>query len=257
MLSGTSLVGRLTITAFVIVLASLVLSATLNLLKFEKVVRAKEQARFEFLTSDLAAAIQDGMRIGLPLSSLRSIQPLIDRRRTIDRLIAWIVVFDENGHRLYSTDRTTAADQPVPDEWRNAAHASEADGSCKPVRVAEPVIVMPLTNLFDQQVGGVALGYSENGIERTMEAIQVILGQAILEASVPSALALLLGVAVVMHRTRKRLEVSTSAVMAAIGDAGTADAGQVEDPDPVAGVIRRTLLRLNGAERSIEQAESP
>lgn len=257
MLSGTSLVGRLTITAFVIVLASLVLSATLNLLKFEKVVRAKEQARFEFLTSDLASAIQDGMRIGLPLSSLRSIQPLIDRRRTIDRLIESIVVFDENGHRLYSTDRTTAADQPVPDVWRRAAQASVAEGTDKPVRVAEPVIVMPLTNLFDQQVGGVALGYSENGIERTMESIQVILGQAILEASVPSALALLLGVAVVMHRTRKRLEISTSAVMAAIGDAGTAQAGKVEDSDPVAGVIRRTLQRLNGAERSIEQADAP
>ena len=116
MFSGTSLVGRVTITAFVIVLASLVLSATLNLLKFEKVVRQKEQARFEFLTSDLASAVQDGMRIGLPLSALRSIQPLIDRRRTIDQLIERIVVFDEAGRRLYSTDRATSAEQPVPQQ---------------------------------------------------------------------------------------------------------------------------------------------
>ncbi|HEX2525900.1 MAG TPA: hypothetical protein VHL31_06290 [Geminicoccus sp.] len=260
MLSGTSLVGRVTITAFVIVLASLVLSATLNLLKFEKVVREKEQARFEFLASDLASAIQDGMRIGLPLSALRSIQPLIDRRRTIDRLIEWIVVFDENGRPLYSTDRTTTAEQPVPASWLQAANERATDDR-HPVRVDEPVIVMPLTNLFDQPVGGIALGYSENGIQYTMEAIQVILGQAILEASVPSAFLLLLGAALVMHRTRRRLAAGTASVMAAIGDAGIEQAGKRPHSeaavDPVAGVIRQTLQKLGGAERRIEQAEAP
>ena len=116
---------------------------------------------------------------------------------------------------------------------------------------------MPLTNLFDQEAGGIALGYSEDGIERTMQAIQVILGQAILEASIPSALLLLLGVALVMHRTRKRMEAGTAAVMAAIGDAGVADPPEQHDQDPVARVIRQTLRRLTGAERTIEQAEAP
>jgi hypothetical protein len=257
MLSGTSLIGRLTLTAFVIVLASLVLSATLNMLKFEKVVRQKEQARFEFLASDLASAIQDGMRIGLPLSALRSIQPLIDRRRTIDRLIDWIVVFDENGRPLYGTDRTAAADRPVPEEWQTAAHGSPTTGRLSAVRLDAPVIVVPLINLFDQQVGGLALGYSENGIEHTMDAILVILGQAILEASVPSALLLFLGVALVMRRTRKRLHASTAAVMVVIGDAASDTTDAENEQDPVADVIRKTLGRLGAAEQRIEQADAP
>ncbi len=256
MFSGTSLVGRLALTAFVIVLASLVLSATLNLLKFEKVVRQKEQARFEFLANDIASAIQDGMRIGLPLSALRSIQPLIDRRRTIDALIDWVVVFDENGRRLYATDRTTAPDMPVPDAWRDALHDSSAAAPAA-VRLDEPVIVVPLSNLFDQQVGGLALGYSEDGIERTMVAIRVILGQAILEASVPAAIALILGVALVMHRTRRRMQASAAAVMDVVSDSVAERAPGTAPIDPVAGMVRGTLGRLKSVERSIEQVEAP
>lgn len=260
MFSATSLVGRLALTGFLIVLASLALSATLNLLKFEKVVQQKEQARFEFLASDLAAAIQDGMRIGLPLSALRSIQPLIDRRRTIDRLIDWIVVFDDQGRRLYSTDRSAAADAPVPDAWREAARQQPQSPALPTIRLEMPVIVVPLTNLFDQQVGGLALGYSEGGIERTMVAIRVILGQAILEASIPAALVLILGVAWVMHRTRQGMQTGIATIMDAIGDAPAGPAAAGPPPaahDPVAGLIRTTLGRLDAAERRVEQADTP
>ncbi|WP_027132447.1 hypothetical protein [Geminicoccus roseus] len=256
MLSGTSLVGRLALTAFVIVLASLALSATLNLLKFEKVVRQKEQARFEFLTRDLASTIQDGMRIGLPLNALRSLQPLIDRRRTIDRLIEWIVIFDDKGRRLYTTDRTAAVDQPVPAAWQEASRL-EPGQVAQPVRLDVPVIVVPLVNLFDRPVGGLAVGYSESGIEQTMLAIRVILGQAILEASVPAAVVLILGVAMVMHRTRRRMRASTVAVMSAID--GSADRSSTSGgaPDPVASVISETLDRLARTERHIERADLP
>ncbi|WP_191060591.1 hypothetical protein [Geminicoccus harenae] len=254
MFSGTSLVGRLALTAFVLVLASLLLSAALNLLKFHRVVQQKEQARFEFLASDLAAAIQDGMRIGLPLSALRSIQPLIDRRRTIDRLIDWVVVFDDAGRRLYSTDRGAASDQPVPDAWRAAVHERQGEAIGQR-RLDVSVIVVPLTNLFEQPVGGLALGYSEAGIERTMIAIRVILGQAILEASVPAAIVLILGIALVMHRSRRRMQASSHAIMDAIGGSVLHKSGKAAPPDPVAAIAQETLARLHGAEARIEKAD--
>lgn len=255
-MSGTSLSGRVTLTVFVIVLASLTLSASLNYLKFERVLQRNEHARYEFIAHDLRGVIEDSMRIGLPLSALRSIQALLDRRRAGDRYLAQITVFDEAGARLYDTDRSAAA--PVPQSWRDAAEHAHSGMS----RTAGPVIIEPLVNNYGRMVGGLALRYSDAGLRRTMDAIGVILQQAILEAALPSMVALVLGVGLVLRDTRRRLHRTRQAVFEALTEAVPTDhpaaAARAEDaaPDRFEDAIRQALTAIRSTERSIETMDA-
>lgn len=253
-MSGTSLNGRVTLTIFVIVLTSLTLSAVLNYLKFQKVLERNEHARYEFIAYDLRGVIEDSMRIGLPLSSLRSTQALLDRRRAADRYIARITVFDETGLRLYDTDRTAAAN--VPSGWVHEALHPNA----RPSAAAGSTIIEPLANNYGRIVAGLALQYSEVGLQRTLQAISVILEQAILEAALPSMLALVAGVALVLRDTRRRLNGTRNAVFNALTETVAGDPSLVDQPRPVPehieDAIEDALAVIRRTEHSLEAIDA-
>ena len=253
-MSGTSLSGRVTLTIFVIVLVSLMLSAVLNYLKFEKVLKRNEHARYEFITHDLRSVTEDSMRIGLPLSALRSTQALIDRRRAGDRYIAQITVFDEAGNRLYDTDRSVVA--AVPKIWRQAAVRPPGSG----VGPGGPVIIEPLVNNYGRTVGGLALRYSEVGLRRTMQGIGVILEQAVLEAALPSMVVLALGLALAFRNARRRLNGTRHAAFASLTETVPPDPSAHDEHAPVPerfeDAIEQALALIRRTERSLETMEA-
>ena len=71
----------------------------------------------------------------------------------------------------------------------------------------------------------------------------------------PAAIVLILGIALVMHRSRRRMQASTHAIMDAIGGSVLHKPGKAAPPDPIAAIAQETLARLRGAEARVEKAD--
>ena len=115
--------------------------------------------------------IQSALALGLQFGDIGTLPGTLERERATDDLILSIDVFDVNGHLLYSTDRLRTA-RPVPPAWIAATKTAKAGKDDWFVEAAnESAAGMSIENNFGLTIGYVALRYSAEQIE---ESVQVV-----------------------------------------------------------------------------------
>lgn len=166
-MKATPFAARLAAMMIAVVLAASALTVSLNYLKFHRVLRAQEDVVYAFVADDLAAAIEDGLNLGLPLAALQSTDLVLQRRRAAEHGTIGITVFDSTLRVLFDTDRFRIG-QTLPKPWRPPTPdaktwRSDVDGGA--------LTALAITNTFGQLAGGVVLRYDLAPIETRMNAI--------------------------------------------------------------------------------------
>jgi len=175
-MKATPFAARLAAMMILVVLAASVLTVSLDYLKFRRVLRAQEDVVYAFVAADLAASIEDGLNLGLPLAALQSTDLLLQHRRGAERGTLGITVFDSTGRVLFDTDRFRVG-SVLPVAWRPPGFGTgiEAGGATAKVWRGDvgdaAMTASAITNTFGQMAGGVVLRYDLVPIETRMNAI--------------------------------------------------------------------------------------
>lgn len=185
-MKATPFAARLAAMMIAVVLAASALTVSLNYLKFRRVLRAQDDVVYAFVADDLAASIEDGINLGLPLAALQSTDLVLQRRRTAERGTLGITVFDSALRVLFDTDRFRIG-QTLPEPWRpptpeTKAWRGDVDGGA--------MTAAAIINTFGQRAGGVVLRYDLAPIETRMNAILLdMIRAALLMLAVSAAVA--------------------------------------------------------------------
>jgi hypothetical protein len=95
--------GRLAATIFVVCCAVVAMFVALALLQFNQIRAELERERIAVLADRIAAPFEAAARIGLPLSSVRNADAVLERARQLDGAIEAIFVLGPQGEVLRST----------------------------------------------------------------------------------------------------------------------------------------------------------
>jgi len=251
MLGNASLTQRMTITVVLILIVAATLTATLNILKFERVVADRESAIYAFEVSDIKRIVEDSMNLGLALAMLRNTQALIDRRNAEDPVIQGISVYDDQQRVLFDTDRQRIGEPldrrwlaltPDQPNWAGRAPGTAFTGA-------------PLINSFGKSVGGIVLRYDPNRIRQTVTSVLLEVTIATLAVTLIACLLAVGGVWWLIRDARYRLH-EMGRGLAALADENqplTLLPGALEDEPGFTKAARETLDRLRRAERLIER----
>ena len=245
-MKATPFAARLAAMMIIVVLAASALTVSLNYLKFRRVLRAQEDVVYAFVADDLAASIEDGLNLGLPLAALQSTDPLLQRRRTAERGTLGITVFDSTGRVLFDTDRFRVG-SAAPEAWRPPAPDSKSWRGDVP---GGAMTASAITNTFGQQAGGVVLRYDLAPIETRMNAILLdMIRAALLMLAVTIAVAV--GAAILLTRRHNVwFRRATAQVDAGLGG-GPGDRRPVGGSEPLMQSIQRTGNALDETEAAL------
>ena len=194
------------------------------------------------------------MDVGVPLNVLTNIQALIDRRNAQDKAILRIAVFNESGRILFDIDRSRIG-EAIPPAWRTAHAASEG---WRFSHGGEWIAGAPIVNNFEKEVGGIVLRYDPDVVGRkTTSILLAMTSEAVLVNGTGSLLAIL-GVWLLVRRTRRALADSVRAIAEASAPRG--DVAAVDEPAPrseraseLEPVGQRVFARLSRGERLLER----
>ncbi|OHC82643.1 MAG: hypothetical protein A3G73_01630 [Rhodospirillales bacterium RIFCSPLOWO2_12_FULL_67_15] len=252
---GASLTVRLSATIVGIVIAAAILTVTLNYLKFRSLLENHSAGIYQFVVSDLRSTVEAGIDLGVPLNVLTNIQTVIDRRNAQDKTILRIAVFNQSGRIIFDTDRSRIG-EAIPPAWRPAHAVSEG---WRFSRGEEWIAGAPIVNNFQKEIGGIVLRYDPDVVGRKTTSILVAMtSEAVLVNGIGSLLAIL-GVWLLVRRTRRALADSVRAIADAAApgsrDANAADerAAPAERTDELAPVAQRVFARLSRGERLLER----
>ena len=252
---GASLTVRLSATIVAIVFSTAIVTVALNYLKFQNLLEDYSAGIYQFVVSDLRSTVESGIDLGLPLNVLTNIQTVIDRRNAQDKAILRIAVFNESGRIIFDTDRSKIG-EATPPAWR-PGHAGA--GGWRFSRGGEWIARAPIVNNFEQEVGGIVLRYDPDVVGRKTTSILVAMtSEAVVVNGIGSLLAIL-GVWLLVKRTRRALADSVRAIADASargprdGTAVNGHAAQTERADELAPVAQRVLARLSRGERLLER----
>lgn len=143
----------------------------------ERGEEALAEARLGVILTKADETIERGLQLGLPLSELQQVEPVLDRAiATSDDILA-VDVFSQTGITVFSTDRG-AVGQPVPEAWTNAIaeHRNRL-----PWRASEretETIGTAATNDFHQTEGWVALILSRDALTSPLSRLPPVLTKA-------------------------------------------------------------------------------
>lgn len=202
MFAGTSLIARISITIAGLAIFATLLSGAVNYLKFVQVIRDQERSRYQFVLGDLKTTIEDSLTIGLPLPVLRNTQSLIQRTKASDAAITGITVFDQNGIRLFDTERGHGTAAPVDADWVQKARHNQQWSEDRPELLVEGA---PIRDSLGQVIGGVVLRRSPADTQRMTSEILVKMVRVGLQVAIGASIASVLGVWLVLRATRAQL----------------------------------------------------
>ena len=251
MLGNASLTQRMTITVILILIVASTLTATLNILKFERVVGDREAAIYASEVSDIKRIVEDSMNLGLALNMLRNTQALIERRNAEDPVILGISVYDEQRRVLFDTNRESIG-EPLDPRWLSLTPDQPAWTGRTP-RAA--FTGAPLVNSFGKIVGGIVLRYDPNRVRQTVTSVLLEVTVATLTVTLLACLAAVAGVWWLIRDARQRLQAMGNG-LAALADENqplTRLPAETEDEPGFTRAARETLHRLRRAERLIER----
>ena len=252
---GASLTVRLSAAIVGIVISAALLTVALNYLKFRSLLENHSAGIYQFVVSDLRSTVEAGIDLGLPLNVLTNIQTVIDRRNAQDKGILRIAVFNESGRIIFDTDRSRIG-EAIPPAWRRADAGARG---WRFTRGGEWIAGAPVVNNFEKEVGGIVLRYDPNVVGRkTTSILLTMTSQAVVVNGIGSLLAIL-GVWLLMRRTRRALADSVRAIADASapgardGTAADEHAAETERADDLASVAQRVFARLSRGERLLER----
>lgn len=232
--------ARLAAMMIAVVVAASALTVSLNYLKFRRVLRAQEDVVYAFVADDLAASIEDGLNLGLPLAALQSTDIVLQRRRTAERGTLGITVFDSTSRVLFDTDHFRVG-QALPEPWRPPTPDAKAwRGDVD----SGAMTASAITNTFGQRAGGVVLRYDLAPIETRMNAILLdMIRAALLMLAITAAAAV--GAAIMLTRRHNAwFRRATTQIDAGLAGASTVHA-PVEGSEPLMQSIQRTGAALD------------
>ena len=251
MISGLSLPSRIAVLVVSILVAASALTAMLNTSKFRRILENREFSIYSFVVSDIRGLVENGMNVGLPLTHLRNNQPMIERRKAADPNILEITIFAPDGRILFDTDRfrvdsavaaSLMAPGPEATEWKLRTD----DGF---------VVGTVLVNSLGQVAGSIVLRFDSSRIERDGTSILVDVISVTLAVTGLAAIIAIAGLFGLLRPTRRAFEDLNAELSQMVHEVetsgGTRDAAQ--DGTDFLTAARRTLVRLNRAERLVER----
>lgn len=176
---------------------SLTLTAALAYAKFQKALAGVTLARQQVTVRGLADSIETGLNLGLALSEVQNVRPLVERaaRAHSDLLLA--EVLDPAGRQIFLYRGSEAAierswaGQPVPATgWKRFGPQT--------IGLAEP-----LDNSFGQRAGVVVLEFARTGFDATLADISKFTLDLLLVVAGGGAM-LCGGLGLILHRPLDR-----------------------------------------------------
>lgn len=221
------------------------MAGLLNYFKYRATANRIVTERLVVTGKAVEGTIQSALSLGLQFSDIGTLPGTLERERGTDPLILGIDVFDDEGRRLYSTDRLRAA-RPVPASWLAAARkplhdewAAEDD--------QDSAAGIVIKNNFGITMGYLAVRYSS---ERVRDDA-LLVGQKLAASSFAVFLvsALLASVAVML--VTRRLTQDLRAVEGALRAGDAQRAGSMAVRGPFGPAIKRFIQSTQVAEREI------
>ena len=167
-MTGTSFASRVAILLGLLITLACAVVATLNYLKFEKLLLRQQSRVIEIVATDVAEAFERGVNLGVRLQGVPGGQSLLERALTKDADIRRISVSDARGHVLFDSDRgRIGADLPL--ELRTAP----PDGARTLRANAEGLawVGVPIVNGFGQVEGTLLVGHARATVSARLNAI--------------------------------------------------------------------------------------
>ena len=152
----------------VILTIGLGITGVLSVQTFNRTLAEFLSTRFEFVVTDLRQRIETQMDLGLALSNIENIPSMMQTYLEDDPQIFTIEVFDRSGTVLYSTDTSFEGDLVV-ENWLEAWKNSGRGGIWSLFERDAGVVGAVLRDNFDQEIGSIALRYSRDFLDDTVD----------------------------------------------------------------------------------------
>ena len=202
MISGLAL--RIALAVAAILAAGVAMTTVLSVHKFERTLADFLASRFTFVVNDARQRIETQMDLGLPLTDLQGMSPMLRQYLQDDEQILSIEIFDEAGTVLFSTDPSFVGDL-VAKEWMIAWRSVQGRNVWSELERDAGVVGMPLRNSLDQNVGSLALRYTREFLDAGVEAQasrMLIVGAIVVLGMTPLCI---LGAMALIRRPRREL----------------------------------------------------
>lgn len=158
---------RIALVLALTAVAGTTLTSVLSLHKFERILADLLTSRFEFVVNDFRHRIETQMDLGLPLANLVNTSDELDELLSQDGQILSVEVFDETGNVLFSTDPSFVGDL-VSEDWMFAWQVSRGKKTWSMLETDAGVVGVGLQNNLNQDVGSIALRYSRQFLDESV-----------------------------------------------------------------------------------------
>jgi len=155
---------RFILVALVVSFFAVGMAAFLNYFKYKSTIGGIVKSRVLVIGRGIENSVQASLQLGMQYSELGTMNQLLQRERSSDRMVRGIDMFDSSGQVIYSSDRSRVG-QKVPEAWMLAAERSKSTewGS----EAADDYVAgISVKNSFDLTVGFLALRYSREEVDR-------------------------------------------------------------------------------------------
>ena len=163
------LATRITFALVVILAAGVAMMTVLSVHMFERTLSDFLNSRFEFELNDVRQRIESQIDLGIELGDLESVPRELEEYLHADEQILSIEVFDEIGTVQFSTDPSFVGDL-VTEEWVSAWRASRGRGVWSDLERDARVVGVPLRDNLGRDVGSLALRYSRDFFDDSVDA---------------------------------------------------------------------------------------
>lgn len=246
----TSTKSRMIVVAVLVCGFAVGMAALLNYFKYRSTAHHLVRERLVVTGKAIENSIQASLSLGLQFSDIGTLPGTLERERATDDLIQGIDIFDTEGHQLYSTDRLRAQ-RPAPAHWMAAIKkAGTADWFVSDGR--DSAAGISVQNNFGLTVGFLALRYSEERVNDTVNAVAGEIALAAFGTFVASSLLAAMALVTIMGRLEKDVLALESALHGVDSPASPGTAVRTAG-GPFKAVFQRFVDTVTRAETQINE----
>lgn len=150
------------------------LTAFINLHKFDRAFDETVNDRFYFILEEVRNVVEGEMRLGQPISQLKTATSALNAAKEIDPYILSVEIFNNDSKTLYSTDNSFLFDL-VPDSWEK----SRKDSINERWKLVEDntdneaiVLGLEVKDALLQSTGSIVLRYSSDLHSSTLNHVR-------------------------------------------------------------------------------------
>ncbi len=171
-----TLLFRIVVAVFFVMLFGLMLNATLNYFNFRKNLTETVQATHHTVLEDIGFKAQTGVQLGLELASLSNLQALLDNAVRQNPGVEFVLVQDPLGKPVYDSyhsGQVSSLSSQVSALCRSPDPTTPDSAGESVLETAEGrlgAMFYPLLNSFNHTAGSICLGYSLHAQEQVEAA---------------------------------------------------------------------------------------